>query len=84
MMAELYDQLLDDVKKGNKTSPIFTQHIDYVNRTHYPRQTPYENTDPDQLVVDYIASMTDDYFIELYHYLFPDSPLKVEYKGYFD
>ena len=84
MMSEIYDQLLDDLKSGNKKSPIFTQHIDYVNQTHYPRQTPYEATDPDQLVVDFIASMTDDYFIELYRYLFPDSPLKVEYKGYFD
>ena len=84
MMSEVYDQLLEDIKKGNKKSPIFTQHIEYVNQTHYPRQTPYEHTDPDQLVVDFIASMTDDYFIELYRYLFPDSPLKVEYKGYFD
>ena len=84
MMAEVYDRLLEDVKKENRTSPIYIHHIDYVNQTHYPRQTPYEATDPDQLVVDFIASMTDDYFIELYRYLFPDSPLKVEYKGYFD
>jgi len=28
--------------------------------------------------------MTDDYFIDLHHYLFPDSALRVEYKGYFD
>ncbi len=84
MMTELYDQLLEDVKKNNRTSPIFTQHIDYVNRTHYPRQTPYEQTDPDQLVVDFIASMTDDYFIDLHRYFYPDSPYKVEYKGYFD
>ena len=84
MMAEIYDQLMDDIKKGNNKSPIFTQHIDYVNQTHYPSSTTYEATDPDQLVVDFIASMTDDYFIELHHYLFPDSPLKVEYKGYFD
>lgn len=84
MMAELYDRLLEDVKTCNRKSPIFTQHINYVNQTHYPRQTPYEATEPDQLVVDFIASMTDDYFIDLYRYLFPDSPLKVEYKGYFD
>lgn len=84
MMAELYDRLLEDVNTVNRKSPIFTQHIDYVNQTHYPRQTPYEDTEPDQLVVDFIASMTDDYFIELYRYLFPDSTLKVEYKGYFD
>jgi len=84
MMAEVYDRLLEDIKTQNRKSPIYTQHIDYVNRSHYPRQTPYEETDPDQLVVDFIASMTDDYFIELHRYLFPDSPLKVEYKGYFD
>ena len=28
--------------------------------------------------------MTDDYFVELFRYLFPDSTLKVEYKGYFE
>jgi dGTPase len=34
--------------------------------------------------VDYIASMTDDYLIDLHHYLFPDSSYKVEYTGYFE
>ena len=28
--------------------------------------------------------MTDDYFIDLHHYLFPDSSYKVEYSGYFN
>ena len=41
-------------------------------------------TEPNQIVVDYIAGMTDNYLIELHHHLFPDSPLRVEYKGYFD
>ena len=84
MMGEIYGQLLDDFKNGAKYSPIFSHHIDYVNKVHYRRETPYEAGDPNQIVVDYIASMTDDYFIELHHYLFPDSNLKVEYKGYFD
>ena len=84
MMAEIYGQLLDDVKSGNKKSPVFTQHIDYVNAAHYKREKPYEMTEPNQIVVDYIASMTDNYFIELYHHLFPESDLHVEYKGYFD
>lgn len=35
------------------------------------------------MVVDYIASMTDDYFVDLHRYLFPDSPYRVEYRGYF-
>ena len=84
MMTEIYGQLLDDLRSGHKTSPIFTHHIDYVNAAHYKRETPYENSDPHQIVVDYIASMTDNYFIELHGYLFPDSPLRVQYKGYFD
>ena len=84
MMAEIYGQLLDDLKAGNQTSPIFTHHINYVNQSHYKRDIPYEATEPNQLVVDYIASMTDDYFIDLHHYLFPNSSYRVEYKGYFD
>ena len=84
MMEEIYGQLLDDLKAGNKTSPVFTHHIDYINQCYYTRTVPYENTEPNQIVVDYIASMTDDYFIDLHHYMYPDSPLKVEYLGYFD
>lgn len=84
MMGEIYGQLLDDLNSGCKTSPVFLHHIDYVNQSHYKRDIPYEKTEPNQLVVDYIASMTDDYFIDLHRYLFPDSSYKVEYKGYFD
>lgn len=84
MMEEIYGQLLDDLKANNKNSPIFMHHIDYVNTTPRKRDVIYTAQDPDQTVVDYIASMTDDYFIELHGYLFPNSDLKVEYKGYFD
>ncbi len=84
MMAEIYGQMLDDLRSRNMTSPIFRHHIDQANRVHYRRDSQYETGDPNQIVVDYIASMTDNYFIELHHYLFPDSKLKVEYKGYFN
>ena len=83
MMSEMYEKLLDDLKKENKTSPIFTHHISYINKAHYKRETPYEKTEPNQIVVDYIASMTDDYFIDLHAFLFPSSKLKISYKGYF-
>lgn len=84
MMEEIYGQLLDDLKAGKKSSPIFTHHIDYINQIHYTRTVPYENTEPNQIVVDYIASMTDDYFIDLYHYLYPNSEHTIEYLGYFE
>ncbi len=83
MMTELYDHLLSDLLRGDRTSPIFTHHIAYVNKAHYDRTHPYEETEPNQLVVDYIASMTDDYFIDLHRLLFPQSPHRIEYKGYF-
>ena len=83
MMTEIYEQLLEDLVQGKKNSPIFRHHIDYVNQTHYPKPVPYEKNEPNQIIVDYIASMTDDYLIDLHHYLFPDSGYFVEYTGYF-
>ncbi len=83
MMTEIYEQLLEDLRLGKQNSPIFRHHIDYVNQAPYRRDIPYESTEPNQLVVDYIASMTDDYLIDLHHYLFPDSGYHVEYTGYF-
>ncbi len=84
MMTELYDKLLADLLAGNTASPIFTHHIEYVNKAHYERSVPYESAEPDQIVVDYIAGMTDDYFVDLYAYLFPESGYAIKYKGYFD
>ncbi len=83
MMQEIYDQLLEDLRLGRMYSPVFKHHIDYVNQTRYPKPVPYEKTEPNQIIVDYIASMTDDYLIDLHHFLFPDSHYPVEYTGYF-
>ena len=84
MMRKIYEKMLCDLENKNTSSPIFTHHIDYVNKAHYTRQSKYENEEPNQIVVDYIASMTDDYFLDLYSYLFPKSTIKIKYKGYFD
>lgn len=82
-MKKMYEKLLYDIHNHNENSYIFSHHIDYVNKTYYKRETPYENTEQNQIVVDYIASMTDDYFIELYNELFPENDLRFDYKGYF-
>ena len=84
MMEQIYGQMLDDLRAGKKDSPIFRHHVDYINSTRYHRDSPYGKEDPNRIVVDFIASMTDDYFIDLHHYLFPDSALKVNYVGYFE
>ena len=84
MMQEIYEQLLEDLRQDRQNSPILLHHIDYVNRTRYPRALRYGKDDPNEIVVDYIASMTDDYLIDLHRYLFPDSNYYVEYTGYFN
>lgn len=84
MVQKLYYRLLSDLKAGKKSSPIFRHHIDFVVNNHYAAPTPYMETEPNQIVVDYIASMTDDYCAELYNHLFPDSNIEIKYDCYFD
>lgn len=81
MMAELYEKLLSDVESGNKSSTIFRHHIDMLEKLK--REKSYLEEEKNQIVVDYIASMTDNYFVDLYSYTFPKSPRKINYKGYF-
>lgn len=86
MMDEIYSRLLSDLTNGVTSSPVFTHHIQYVDKPYYrnKRITPYKDTESNQIVVDYIASMTDDYFIDLHAFLFPKSSLEIKYYGYFD
>ncbi len=84
VMHTLYYHLLNDLKKGNKNSPIFKHHIDFVVNNHYAPLVPYMETEYNQIVVDYLASMTDDYCIGLYEFLYPRSNLKFRYHGYFE
>ena len=86
MFYEIYNKLLCDLKCGNKNSVIFRHHIDFVNsyRKYYTPDMPYEENEPNQIIVDYLASMTDDYFIDLYEYLFPKGSYSVKYVSYFD
>lgn len=86
MFIEMYEYLLDDLKKQKSDSVIFKHHIDFIsdNSKSYDKKTDYFSEEENQIVVDYIASMTDDYFIALHKMLFPDSKHHIEYKSYFD
>lgn len=86
MMHQLYDKLLKDLETDTKSSIIYSHHVDYVvrNSKAYGGEHYLEETEKNQIVVDYIASMTDDYFIDLFQYLFPKSSYKIEYISYFD
>jgi dGTPase len=86
MFHQMYEQLLKDVQSGNKNSVIYKHHIDFLreNRAFYDGGDYLEQTEVNQIVVDFIASMTDDYFVDLYEYLFPKSPYHIKYISYFE
>ena len=85
MMEAIYEKLLEEVKVHDTSSVVYRQHISYIKEhTKYYQGPNYEENTPDDIVVDYIASMTDDYFVDLYKYLFPKWKYDVKYVGYFD
>lgn len=69
----MYERCLSDLAQRNEKSFIFRHHIKRVSKqlSHYGLSYAWED-DPDQTVVDYIASMTDGYFSELAQHWFPN------------
>lgn len=86
MFHLMYERLLSDLKARDTSSIIYKHHIDYVkeNTATYGYDKYLNETEPNQMVVDFIASMTDDYFVDLFDYLFPGSKYKIEYVSYFE
>ena len=84
-MEQIYEKLLEDAKSHNKDSILYKHNIEYVKdiRKYYSKVDSEEN-EPNDIVVDFIASMTDDYFVDLYDYLFPEGKSNVKYIGYFE
>lgn len=68
----MYERCLDDLHKRDESSFIFRHHITRIEEqlAHYGRAYDWQS-DPEQTVVDYIASMTDGYFAELASKFFP-------------
>ena len=90
MFTAIYYGLLDDLTAGRRDSLVYRHHIDFVNenRRYYLDMSAPENDyaleDKHLIVADYIASMTDDYFVDLYHHLYPDGKPDVQYISYFE
>lgn len=84
MFDGLYNKLLDFAVKRDENSVLYKHHVNFIkNATRFSGGSDYEKTEPNQMVVDFIASMTDDYFIDLYEYLF-DAQNVVKYISYFN
>lgn len=74
MFGEMYDRLIDDLAHGDESSPVFRHHVDaIVRKSATLSREEYLSLDADRIVVDYMASMTDAYFMRLYARLFPGS-----------
>lgn len=93
MMRVMYDRFLDEVQSNCYNSLIYRHYLNgsvvgnfYRERNAKKRVVRIDIHDPNDIVVDFIASMTDDYFIDAFSYLFPNHELaeKVQYIGYFD
>ncbi len=69
MFRLLYDKLMADVEKRKEDSPIFLDHINLIDKND-PDRRYFEKTSPEIIVVDYIAGMTDDYFINIFSELY--------------
>lgn len=84
LFGKVYEAALADLKAGREEAPIFRHHISDIERAlafydkHYDWQA-----DLDLTVVDFIASMTDDYFVALATSLFPECDELFQRRGYF-
>lgn len=86
MFRQLYEGLLTDLKQSNTDSPIYKHHIYHLqnNAYTYTERLRYDEEEQNQIVVDYLASMTDSYFVALYKQLFPDSKRMIHLHSYFE
>lgn len=83
MFEQMYDKILYDLLSGDENSTVWKHHIAKLastSRTIDPYK--YATDDPHQVVVDYIASMTDEYFMNLYRRLFPGPEKEIRLRGY--
>ena len=86
MFEELYEQLLRDLKANNESSPLFKHHIEKIERQRrlYDDDAPYRKEESHQIVVDYLAAMTDEYFLAAHKFICSHSSHHVEFHSYFD
>lgn len=87
LMERLYARLKADLTERNFRSPVFQHYLnDKILGRSYRDEKGHITADPNDVVTDFIASMTDDYFIDVCRYLHLGEDLidKIRYHEYFD
>ena len=83
MFVAMYERLLEDLVSGDESSPVFRHHVkSLLEKSLSMTRDEYLSEEPNQIVVDYISSMTDSYFMALYRYLFPEDSRRLLLKDY--
>ena len=84
LFSALYDHELEALRAGDERAAIFAHHVVPLERRQafYGRGYDWES-DPDRTVVDFISSMTDDYFMATCSALFPRAAELFPRRGYF-
>lgn len=83
MFEHLYERILDDLMHDRRESPVYKHHVrKLVETSRNITEDEYLKTESNQIVVDYLASMTDTYFVEIYKRLFPEREMPIQLRGY--
>lgn len=85
MFGELYDAILSDIAAQNENAPVYKHFIEKIEhqRRLYESEAPYRKEDPHRIAVDYLASMTDEYFLAAHRFMCPKSRHAVQFRDYF-
>lgn len=85
MFAELYETILADLATGDENAPVYKHFIEKIEgqRRLYDESAPYRDEEPHRIAVDYLAGMTDEYFLAAHHFMCPHSTHGVEFRDYF-
>ena len=88
LMKMLYDQLFEDLLAENEESPVYFHFLrdPAMGKYYWDPKGKVITEYASDIVTDFIASMSDDYFIDVCKYLHLDDELvsKVRYYEYFE
>ena len=85
MFDELYESILSDLAARNESAPVYKHFIERIERQRrlYGEDSPYRLEEPHRIAVDYLASMTDEYFLAAHRFMCPYSTHAVQFRDYF-
>ncbi|MEA1933316.1 MAG: HD domain-containing protein [Thermodesulfobacteriota bacterium] len=70
----LFESYLDHIDKGRRDSAIFKRFLDHMDKGYF------SSHQPEEIVRDFIAGMTDNYFVDQARFIGCETPEKIELK----